>query len=197
MLATKLTKIPDLSNSTEYYRRNKISVKQSKITTQQLKSIESLNILDIKWVTIGHPKTSQKLSKTIRQAEKVSQIGSGKISNTPFIVTQKSAKFLSEKNVKLTKRAYAFKGYASSYSVEMLHSFNFELQIKDTESAIKNKLIDLLTQLKGFNFVTTLVLVFKNIESDDKIKYGNFYSHSKAEIIINESTIYSTIISNI
>ena len=44
-----------------------------------------------------------------------------------------------------------------------------------------------MTQLKGFKFVTTFVLVFKKIENEDKTKYGNFYSSSKAEIIINES----------
>ena len=43
-----------------------------------------------------------------------------------------------------------FKGYASSYNAENLNSFNPEVQLKDTESTIKNKLIDLLTQLKGF-----------------------------------------------
>ena len=60
-----------------------------------------------------------------------------------------------------------------------------------------------MTQSKGFKFVTTLVLVFKKIESEDKTKYDTFYSHSKAEIIINESdiddifkSIYTTIISN-
>ena len=46
-----------------------------------------------------------------------------------------------------------------------------------------------MTQLKGFKFVTTLVLVFKKIESEGKTKYDNFYSSSKAEIIINESDI--------
>ena len=52
--------------------------------------------------------------------------------------------------------------------------------------------------------MTTLVLVFKKIESEDKTKYENFYSSSKAEIIINESdiddvfrSIYTTIITNI
>ena len=52
---------------------------------------------------------------------------------------------------------------------------------------MKSKLTDLLTQLKGFRFVTTLVLVFKKIESEDKTNYDNFYSRSKAEITINES----------
>ena len=70
---------------------------------------------------------------------------------------------------------------------KFLNSFNSEL--KYTESTTKSLLIDLLTQLKGFKFVTTLFLVLKKIESDDKIKYDNFYSSSKAEIIINESDI--------
>ena len=52
--------------------------------------------------------------------------------------------------------------------------------------------------------MTTLVLVFKKIESETKTKYDNFYSSSKAEVIINESdiddvfqSIYTTIITNI
>ena len=64
----------------------------------------------------------------------------------------------------MTKRAHAFKSFASSYNVGILNSFNPEPQLKDTQSAIKSKQIGLLTQLKGFKFVTTLVLVFKKIE---------------------------------
>ena len=37
--------------------------------------------------------------------------------------------------------------------------------------------------------MTTLVLVFKKIESKDKTKYGNFYTSSKVEIIISEGDI--------
>ena len=61
-----------------------------------------------------------------------------------------------------------------------------------------------MTQLKGFKFVTTSVLVFKKIECEDKAKYDTFYSHSKAEKFTNESDIddvfqwiYTIIISNI
>ena len=50
---------------------------------------------------------------------------------------------------------------------------------------MKIKRIELLTQLRGFKFVTTLVLVFKKIESKDKIKHDNYYSSSKAETITN------------
>ena len=65
-------------------------------------------------------------------------------------------------------------------------------------------MIELLTQLKGFKFVTTLVLVFKKIEREDKKKYDNFYSSSRAKIFISESDIddvfqsgYTTAIKNI
>ena len=33
------------------------------------------------------------------------------------------------------------------YNVEILNSFNLELQLKDIQSSIKNKLTDLLTRL--------------------------------------------------
>ena len=51
--------------------------------------------------------------------------------------------------MKITKQEQAFKGYASTYSSEILKPFNPEVQLKDSEFVIKSKLIELLTQLKG------------------------------------------------
>ena len=69
---------------------------------------------------------------------------------------------------------------------------------------MKSKQIELLTQLKRIKFVKKLVLLFRKIESEDKTKFDNFYSGSKAEIIMNESdiddmfqSIYTTVITNI
>ena len=62
---------------------------------------------------------------------------------------------------------------ASTYNIETLNYFNLELHLKDTKSAIKSKLIELFTQLKGFKLVATLVLVFKKIESELKSR-NNF-----------------------
>ena len=82
------------------------------------------------------------------------------------------------KNAKIKKRPHAYKGFASTYGVENLNSFNPELQLKDTESAIKNKLINLSSESKGFKFVATLVLEFKKIRSDDQTLYTTFYWNS-------------------
>ena len=117
---------------------------------------------------------------------------------------QKSENFSNKENVKITKQAHSFKGFGGSYNVEILNFFDPELQLKDTEFAIKIKLKKILSELKGFKFVTTLVLVFKKIKSEDKTKYNTFYSNPKAEIVTNESdiddmfkSIYTGIISNI
>ena len=55
-----------------------------------------------------------------------------------------------------------------------------------------------MTQLKGFKFVKTLVLVFRKTESKDKTKYVQKHSSSEAEIIVSEKviddmSIYTTI----
>ena len=94
------------------------------------------------------------------------------------------------KKCKINKTSTYFKGYVSSYNVEISSYFNSKLRFKYNESAIKNKLKQSLTKLRGFKFVATLVWVLKKIESDDKTKYGPYHLRSKAETIINQSDIY-------
>ena len=43
---------------------------------------------------------------------------------------------------------------------ESLNFFNPELQLKNAESPIRNKSKDLLAELRGFQFHTTLVIEF-------------------------------------
>ena len=47
---------------------------------------------------------------------------------------------MNEKNIKLTKGEDVFKGYASAYNIKLLNTFDPELQLKDTEPAIKSNL---------------------------------------------------------
>ena len=67
-------KIPDPRNAKENYQsfiknKNTTPVKQLKTITQQPKTFQKPNIVDIKSVIIEYPKTSYKLSKTIIQTE--------------------------------------------------------------------------------------------------------------------------------
>ena len=76
-----------------------------------------------------------------------------------FFVETKTRKTI--KKAEITKRANAFKNYAQNYNSEILNSCNPELQLKNTESVNKNKLINSLSELRGFKFVTTLVFKLK------------------------------------
>ena len=77
LLESKLIeKIPDPRNAKEHCesfsrKKNKKSVKQSEVITYQPKTFENPNIVDIKSVTTDRPKISLKLSKTIKNGEKV------------------------------------------------------------------------------------------------------------------------------
>ena len=71
---------------------------------------------------------------------------------------------MNKKNVKTTKRVHAFKGFASYYDVEIL--FAEILLTLNNNLKILNKLKRLLIGLRGFKFVTILVLVHKMIGND-------------------------------
>ena len=65
-----------LRNAKKHYqsfikKKNRKSVKQSEIIIYQSKSFENSDMVGIKSVVTEYPKTSHKLSKTIRQIEKV------------------------------------------------------------------------------------------------------------------------------
>ena len=145
LLANRLKeKVPDPRNAKEHYesflrKKNRKPIKQSEIITYQP---ETLDTVDIKSVITEHPKASHKLCKTKIQAEKVSS------KSSVYAKTKKVKIFWAKKIVKTTKWEHAFKGYVSTYNVKILNFLNHEL--KGTESANKSKLIELLTQLKGF-----------------------------------------------
>ena len=123
-------------------------LKVSEIITQQPKTLEIPNIVDIKSVFIEHPETEN--------VENVSvESGAGKNSNSPLYSETKKVNIIwmqKKKKAKITKWSHACK---------YLQFLILLLQLKDTEYAIRNKLINLLTESKGFKFVATLDLESK------------------------------------
>ena len=69
--------------------------------TQQPKSLESPNIIGIKLVTVEHPKTSNKLSKTIRQS-KVADAGNN-FATPLYCETTKRENILVKKKMQKTR----------------------------------------------------------------------------------------------
>ena len=110
-------------------------VKPSKVITQQPKTKENSNIIDIKSITVEHPKTSCKLSKITRQTKNVSTI-------CPWY-KEKAKKWWNkkQKKAKITKRFHAYKGYASTDNNKFFF-LNSELQLK----VLKRYILEFLKQ---------------------------------------------------
>ena len=107
---TLIEEVPDQCNAKEHYesflrKKNRKSVKQSQIITYKPKTFDAVNI---KSDITKHPKTSHKLSKTIRKGEKV-------YSNNAYIVIQKKWKFFERKkyeNIKMRTCFWRFRKYS-------------------------------------------------------------------------------------
>ena len=96
-------------------------MKQLKIITPEPRPKESPNINDIKSVTIEHPKTSHKLSKTIRRLKSWCK----KCCNSPlYCDTIKRENFLDNKNAKIVNQYLAYKCYVNSCNADIVNSFN-------------------------------------------------------------------------
>ena len=82
MFANKLIeKVSDPRNAKQHYesflkKKKGKSDKQPEMITYQTKSFQNPNTIDIKSVITEHPKTSHKLSRTIRKGEKLNSISS-------------------------------------------------------------------------------------------------------------------------
>ena len=97
LLANKLVeKIFDPCNAKEHYQ---LFIEKKNTNTQSIshsKTLENPNIADVKPIITEHAKTSQKLSKTIKQAKKVGS------NSHLYSDTKKVENFLNKKNVKIT-----------------------------------------------------------------------------------------------
>ena len=104
----------------------------------------------------------------------------------------KQQKVKNKKNsAKITNQSHS-KGHASTYSVKILNSFNPEIQLKDTEYAIRNKLIDLVTELKDFKFMKILALEFKKEKMMIKKNIVPFTRMQKQKQLLMKVTLICT-----
>ena len=93
------------------------------------------------------------------------------------------------KKQKIARRVHTFRNYTHAYNVAVLKVFNPELQLENTEFAIKNKLKNLLIELIGFKFVITLILKLKKTLKEDETKCSAFIHTRKRKHLFTTQTL--------
>ena len=80
-----------------FENKNEKLVRRPKIINKQPKSLENTHIVVIKSVTIEHPKTFFKLSKTTRWSKNIPQVNRADKNSNIYSETTKAKKYFDEK----------------------------------------------------------------------------------------------------
>ena len=78
----------------------------------------------------------------------------------------------------ITKNKTAFGGYAQSYKIEIVDKDNVIVQLKASKISIIKLFKDLLTEMKGFKYLLTLVVLLSKVKNSDEVEYSTIYFNS-------------------
>ena len=93
--------------------------------------------------------------------------------------------FYSGLNVK--EIAEAFKRYAKSYSIEIVHKKDPMVQLYSSKLCIKDLFKGLLYEMRGFKYQITLHVPLKKNKLKDEAEYAGVYLNSFIKIVINKN----------
>ena len=79
----------------------------------------------------------------------------------------------------------AFKGYATSYKVEIIERKDPTVQLEESKSSIKDFFNDLLNQTKGFKYQILVKVLLNKYKFNGEIEFVPVYFNSLTKIVIN------------
>ena len=89
-------------------------------------------------------------------------------------------------DLSIVKNKTAFSGCARSYKVETVDKRDVIVQLKASKISIVELFKDLLIELKGFKYQTTLCLLLNKVKGSNEIEYKPVYFNSLKKTVIND-----------
>ena len=93
----------------------------------------------------------------------------------------KELTFYDELNI--VKDKTGFSGYAQSYKIEIINKKDVIIQLKSSEISIEDSFKDLLMEMKGFKYQSTLCVLSSKVKSSDFIEYLTIYLNSLTKTV--------------
>ena len=85
----------------------------------------------------------------------------------------------------ITEASKAFKRYARSYKVEIIHFKDPLIQLESSKYSIRYLYQDLLNEMKGFKYQITLNTLLSKEKLDKSIEYSLVHFNSTTKTVIN------------
>ena len=83
------------------------------------------------------------------------------------------------------KTNQAFRGYATSYKVEIIEEKDLIVQLEASKSSIKDLLSNLLNEAKGFKNQITVKVLLKKYKLNGAIEFAPVYFNSTKKTVMN------------
>jgi len=87
-----------------------------------------------------------------------------------------------------TQKEQALRGFTRSYEISLVNKQDPFIQLLSTHSVVKNNLLKILNEMKGFKFNETLKITFKKHKGDELIE-NEVYFNTKPRTVTNEIEI--------
>ena len=85
----------------------------------------------------------------------------------------------------IVKNETALSGYSQSYKIEIVDKKEVIIQLKASEIVIKELFKNVLVELKGFKYQTTLAVLLSKVKNNSETKYSPVYFNSLTKTVIN------------
>ena len=95
----------------------------------------------------------------------------------------KELPFYDELNI--VKNKTTLSGYAQSYKIEIADKRDVVVQLKASKISIIKLFKDLLIELKGFKYQTTLAVLLSKMKNSGEVEYSPVYFNSLTKTVIN------------
>jgi len=87
-----------------------------------------------------------------------------------------------------TEKEQALRGFTRSYEISLVNKQDPLIQLLNTHSVVKNNLLKILNEMKGFKFNELLKITFKKQKGDELIE-NEVYFNTKPQTVTNEIEI--------
>ena len=81
----------------------------------------------------------------------------------------------------------AFSGYAQSYKIQIVDKRDVVVQLKASETSIKELFKDLLIELKEFKYQNTPAVLLRKLKNNGEVGYSSVYFNYLTETVTNDS----------
>ena len=88
-------------------------------------------------------------------------------------------------NINISRKERSFRGYAETYKIGVINNKNLSYSLSVSENSIKNLFDKLLSEKRGFKYITSVKITLKKQINDNEFDPDTLYFNFLVKTVIN------------